>query len=112
MVIVCTPIWRLELSLRMSLLTPAIISRPLGTVKLILFPTDLNPCSGESILHGGAVELGQLFVELSVREESLPEGVDGCFLVAEGNCHLLSVEPANIVAEWLSTTLLDAVKIS
>ena len=57
-----TPIWRLELSLRMSLLTPAIMSRALGAVELIFFPTDLNPCSGKNIFHGGAVELGQLFV--------------------------------------------------
>ena len=32
--------------------------------------------------------------------------------MAEGNCHLFSIEPANIVAEWLATTLLDVVKIS
>ena len=56
------PIWRLELSLRTSFLTLAIMSRPLGTVKLILFPTDLNPCSGKHILHESAIELGQLFV--------------------------------------------------
>ena len=57
-----TSIWRLELSLRTSLLTPAIMSRPLGAVELIFFPTDLNSCSGKNIIHGGAVELGQLFV--------------------------------------------------
>ena len=59
---VCTPIWRLELSLSMSFLTPAIMSRPLGVVELIFFSTDLNLCSSKNILHGGAVELGQLFV--------------------------------------------------
>ena len=32
--------------------------------------------------------------------------------MAEGDCQLLSVEPANIVTEWLATTLLDAIKIS
>ena len=57
-----TPIWRLELPLRTSLLTPAIMSRPLGAVKLVFLPTDLNPCTGKNILHGCAVELGQLFV--------------------------------------------------
>ena len=98
--------------LRTSLLTPAIISMPLDAVKLIFFPSDLNPCLGENILHGGAVELGQLFVELPIRDESLSKGVNDCLLVAEKNFHLLSVEPANIVAEWLTTTLLDVVKIS
>ena len=107
--IACTPIWQLELSLRTSLLTPAIISMLLEVVKHIFFPSDLNPCSGENILHGGVVELCQLFLERPIREESLPEGVDGCLLVAERDCHLLSVEPANIVAEWLAMTLLDVV---
>ena len=98
-VTVRTPIWRLEVSLWTSLLTPAIMSRPLGAVELIFFPTDLNPCLGKNILHGGAVELGQLFVELPVREESLLETVDDDFLVAERNGDFLTVEASNIVAE-------------
>ena len=78
-----TPIWQLELLHRTSLLTSAIISRPFDAVKLIFFPSDLNPCSGENILHGGAIELGQLFVELPIWEESLSEGVDGYLLVGK-----------------------------
>ena len=99
------------MSLRTSLLTPAIMSRPLGAVEFIFFPTDLNPSSGQNILHGGAVELGQLFVELPVREEALLEGFDGYLLVAERDCHLLLVEPSNVVTEWLTVTLLDAIEI-
>ena len=52
-------------------------------MKLIFFAPDLDLSWGQGIFHGGAIELGQLFIELAVREESFPEGVDSHLLMTE-----------------------------
>ena len=96
----------------MSFLTMAIVGWVFDAMKLIFLPSDLNPCSGQGILHRGAVELGQLFVKLPVMEESFLKGVDGSLLMAEGDGHPLSVEQSNVVTKWLFTTLLDAIEVS
>ena len=95
--------------LRISFLTAAIVGWAFDTMELILLPFDLNPCSGQGILLGGTVELCQLFVKLTIREKSLSEGIDGSLLMAERDSHLLSIEPANVVAKWLAKMLLDAI---
>ena len=109
---VCTLVCRLEGSLRTSFLTAAIVGWAFDAMKLIFLPSDLNPCLGLGILYGGAVELGQLFVKLVVREESFSESIAGNLLMTEGDGHLLSIELSNVVTEWLTLTLLDVIEIS
>ena len=102
--------YRLEGSVRIPFFTTTIVGWAFDVMELIFLPYDLYPCSGQGILHRGTVN--QLFIHFSVREESLSKGVDGNPLMAEGDGHLLFVEPSNIVTEWLATTLLDMVEIS
>ena len=78
----------------------------------IFCASNLDPSLGQDIFHGGAIELCELFVELTVREESLPENVDGGILVAKWNRDLLTVEESNIVMEWLAMMLLDSIEVS
>ena len=109
---VCTPVYRLEGFLRTLFLTAAIVGWASDAMKLIFLPSDLDPSSSQDIFHGGVVELGQLLIELVVREESLLKGIDGGLLMTERDGNLLSVEVSNIVMEWLATTLLDVIEIS
>ena len=66
-------------------------------MEFILFPSDLDPSSGQDVLHGGVIELCKLLVALVVREESLLEGVNGGLLVAKWDGDLLKVKASNIV---------------
>ena len=66
----------------MSFLLTAIVGQAMETIEFIIFPPDLNPSLHQDIFHGGAIELGELLIELAIREESLPESVDGSLLVA------------------------------
>ena len=66
-------------------------------MEFILFPSDLDPSSGQDVFHGGVIELCKLLVELVVREESLLEGVNGGLLVAKWDGDLLKVKASNIV---------------
>ena len=68
--------------------------------------------SGQDIFHGGAIELGELLVELTVRGESLSEGVNNGFLVAKWDGDFLTVEASNIVMEWLGMTFSDSIEVS
>ena len=52
-------------------------------MELVLLPSDFCPGAGEGVLHGGAVELTQIFVEFPVREETLSESVCCCLIVAK-----------------------------
>ncbi len=52
-------------------------------MELVLFPSDFCPGAGEGVLHGGAVELSQVFVEFTVREETLSESVYCCLIVTK-----------------------------
>ena len=52
-------------------------------VEFVLFPYDLYLSTVKNIFHGGVVKLGELFVALSIEDESLLEGI---------NCSLLIVE--------------------
>ena len=61
-------------------------------MKFILFPPYLNPSSSQDVLHGDAIEVSKILVELTVREESLSKGVDCGLLVAKWNVDFLSVE--------------------
>ena len=88
---ICTSFCWLEGSFRTSFLATTLIIWAPNTMKLIPLPSNLNPSSGQGIFHGGAVELDQLFIKLTVREESLSEGIGGSLLMAEGDGHLLSV---------------------
>ena len=81
-------------------------------MKLIFFPHVLDPSLGQGILHGGVLQLGHLFVELAVKDESILEGIDGCLLMTKGDGHLLFVESSNVVTKWLATMLLDVIEIS
>ena len=96
----------------MPFLATTIVGWAPHAMELIFLLSDLNPRSGQSIFHGGAFELGQLFVKLAFKEESLPEGVDGYLLMVERNGHLLSIEPSNVVTKWLATTFLDVIEIT
>ena len=66
---------------------------------LILFPSNLNPSSGQDVFHGGAIKLGEILIELAIREESLPEGVDCNLLVAKWDGDIFSIEASHVVAE-------------
>ena len=48
----------------------------MAAMKLVFFPYDLDPSSGEDIFHGGAIKLSEFLVELTIRDESLFEGID------------------------------------
>ena len=70
----------LEWSLGTSILRAWIVGfRTMNTMKLILFLYYLVRCIGQDIFHCEAIELGQVFVEFSIREESLTESIDCCF---------------------------------
>ena len=71
----------------------------MDAMKLILSPSDLDPSSAQDVLYGGAIELSEFFVELSIRLESFPEGVDCSFLIAKWNGEFLSIKASNVVAK-------------
>ena len=73
----------LEGLFRATILCTTVIGRALAVIKLILFPSDLNPSSGQDVLHGGAIELGEILVEHTIRKKSLPEGINYGFLVTK-----------------------------
>ena len=81
-------------------------------VELIHFPSYFCPSTGHGFFHGRAVELGQVFVEFPIREETLSECVGCGLLIAEWNGDLLPIETSDIVSERLSTSLLDAVEVA
>ena len=81
-------------------------------MKLIFFSFDLDPSLGQDILHHGAIEFSEFFVELSIKEEFLLESVDCSLLIAEWNRDLLLVKASDVVTEWLAATLQDAVEVS
>ena len=71
----------------------------MNTMKLVLFPSYFNPCTIQGVSHGGTIELFQIFVELSIREESLAESVSYRLLVTEWDRDLLFVELSYVVSE-------------
>ena len=81
-------------------------------MELVLFPSDFCPGAGEGVLHGGAIELSQVFVEFPVREETLSKCVCCGLLVAEWNGDLLPIETSDIIFERLNGSLLDAVEVT
>ena len=81
-------------------------------MELILFPSYLNPCTCQDIFHCGAIELGQVLIKLSIREESFTESVNHGLLIAEWDGDLFFVELSHIVVEGLCTSLLDAIKVT
>lgn len=80
-------------------------------MKFVFLPSDLNLSLGQDIFHDSTVELGELLVELAIREESLLEGIDGNLLVTKLDGDLLTIEASNIVVEWLTMTLLDVIEV-
>ena len=89
----------MEWSLGTSFLTVTIVGQAAAVMELIFLPYNPNPSSGQDIFHGGTIELGKLFVELDVREESLPKGIDGGLLIAKRDGDLFSVKTSNAVTE-------------
>ena len=81
-------------------------------MELILFPSYLCPSPGKCIFYGGAIKLGQVFVEFPTREETLSECVCCCLLVVEWDGNLLPVEAIDVVSERLSASLLDVVEVA
>ncbi len=81
-------------------------------MKLVLFPSYLCPSAGQGVFHGGAIELGQIFVEFPVREETLSKCVGCGLLIAEWNGDFFSVETSDVVSERLGTSLLDAIEVT
>ena len=67
---------------------------------------------GQIFFHGGAIKLGQVFVEFPIREETLSECVGCAILIAEWNGDLLPIETSNTVSERLNASLLDAVEVA
>ena len=45
-------------------------------MELVFFSSNLDPRLGQDVFYGGAIELGEILVELIIREESLLEGFD------------------------------------
>ena len=68
-------------------------------MEFILFPSYLSPYMDQDIFHYGAIKLGQVLVELSIREESLMESVDRDLLVAKRDGDLFSIEPSHVVSQ-------------
>ena len=81
-------------------------------VELILFPSYLCLGTGQGFFHGGAIKIGQVFVEFPIMEETLSECVGCGLLIAEWNGDLLLIETSDVVSEKLSATLLEAVEVN
>ena len=73
------------------------ISRHVGY--LVFFPFDLNLSAGQHVFHVGAVELGELLVELVFNEQALSKCLDYCLLIAVRDIDLFAIETANVVSE-------------
>ncbi len=81
-------------------------------MELVLFPSYLCPSANVGVFHGGAIELGQIFVEFSVREEILSKCIGCGLLISEWNGNLFPIETSDVVSEQLGTSLLDVVEVA
>ena len=43
----------------------------MAVIELVFFPSDLDPSSSQDVFHGGAIELSEFLVELTIREKVL-----------------------------------------
>ena len=71
----------------------------MNAMNFILFPSYFSAPMSQNIFHGGAIELGQVLVELFVWEEHLSKSIDCCLLVIEWNGDLFPVEASDVVSE-------------
>ena len=65
----------------------------------LFFPSYLCPSTGQGFFHGGAIKLGQVFVEFPIREETLAECVDCGLLIAEWDGDIFPIETSDVVSE-------------
>ena len=68
-------------------------------MEFLLFPPYFSPCTSQDIFRSGAIEIGQVLVELFVWEEPFSESVDRCLMVVKWNGDLLLVEVSDVVSK-------------